>query len=66
MCVGSLVKVWGQMWAQHLEQQQSIETWRQGFLASSHPFSVDGRLLKTSPECITPKNAPSVSHSGGE
>ncbi|KAF1537575.1 hypothetical protein FQV20_0013663, partial [Eudyptula albosignata] len=64
MCVGSLVKVWGQMWAQQLEQQQSIETWRQGFLASSHPFSVDGRLLKTSPECITPKNAPSVSHSG--
>ncbi|KAF1417084.1 hypothetical protein FQV23_0016462, partial [Spheniscus humboldti] len=63
-CVGSLVKVWGQMWARQLEQQQSIETWRQGFLASSHPFSVDGRLLKTSPECVTPKNAPSVSHSG--
>ncbi|KFW67243.1 hypothetical protein AS28_11608, partial [Pygoscelis adeliae] len=64
MCLGSLVKVWGQMWARQLEQQQSIETWRQGFLASSHPFSVDGRVLKTSPECVTPKNAPSVSHSG--
>lgn len=65
-CVGSLVKVWGQVWARQPEQQQSIETWRQGFLASPHPISVDGRVLKTSPECITPKNALSVLHSGGE
>ncbi|KFP47207.1 hypothetical protein N323_06245, partial [Cathartes aura] len=63
-CVGSLVKVWGQVWARQPEQQQSIETWRQGFLASPHPISVDGRVLKTSPECITPKNALSVLHSG--
>ncbi|KFZ50930.1 hypothetical protein N321_01123, partial [Antrostomus carolinensis] len=63
-CVGSIVKVWGQVWARQSEQQQSIETWLQGFLASPHPFSVDGRVLKTSPECIAPKNAPSVSHSG--
>ncbi|XP_040446634.1 uncharacterized protein LOC121086673 [Falco naumanni] len=63
-CVGSLVEVWGQLWARQPEQQQSIKTWHQGFLASPHPFSVDGRVLKTSPECIAPKNAPSVSHSG--
>ncbi|KAM6078875.1 uncharacterized protein LJ206_008825 [Theristicus caerulescens] len=62
-CVGSLVKVWGQVWARQAEQQQSIESWRQGFLASPHPFSVDGRVLKTSPECIAPKNAPSMSRS---
>lgn len=60
------MKVWGQMWARQQEQQQSIETWHQGFMASPHPFSVDGRVLKTSPECIAPKNALSVSHSGGE
>ncbi|XP_065500927.1 uncharacterized protein LOC135994349 isoform X1 [Caloenas nicobarica] len=63
-CVGSLVKVWGQVWARQPEQQRSIETWLQGFLASPHPFSVDGRVLKNSPECVTPKNAPSVLHSG--
>ncbi|XP_074961961.1 uncharacterized protein LOC142062812 isoform X1 [Phalacrocorax aristotelis] len=62
-CVGSLVKVWGQVWARQPEQQQSIETWHQDFLASPHPFSVDGRVLKTSPNCVAPKNAPSVSHS---
>ncbi|KFV02029.1 hypothetical protein N340_11204, partial [Tauraco erythrolophus] len=63
-CVGSLVKVWGQVWARELEQQQSIKTWRQGLLASPHPFSVDGRVLETSPDCVAPKNAPSVSRSG--
>ncbi|XP_031981993.1 uncharacterized protein LOC116452021 isoform X1 [Corvus moneduloides] len=63
-CVGSLVKVWGQVWAQQPEQEQSIKTWLQGFLASPHPFSVDGRVLKTSPECVTPKNVPLVSHNG--
>ncbi|XP_054699285.1 uncharacterized protein LOC129213385 isoform X1 [Grus americana] len=63
-CVGSLVKVWGQVWARQPEQQQSIETWHQDFLASPHPFSVDGSVLKTSPECIAPKNPLSVSHSG--
>ncbi|XP_063270194.1 uncharacterized protein LOC134559406 [Prinia subflava] len=63
-CVGSLVKVWGQVWAQQPEQEQSIKTCLQGFLASSHPFSVDGRVLKTSPECVTPKNMPFTSHSG--
>ncbi|XP_068276378.1 uncharacterized protein [Nyctibius grandis] len=62
-CVDSLVKVWGQVWARQPEQQQSIEAWHQDFLANPHPFSVDGRVLKSSPECITPKNAPSVSHS---
>ncbi|XP_074697378.1 uncharacterized protein LOC141930445 isoform X1 [Strix aluco] len=60
-CTDSLVKVWGQVWARQPEQQQSIKTWHQGFLASPHPFSVDGRVLKTSPECIAPKNAPSMS-----
>lgn len=63
ICVDSLVKVWGQVWARQLEQQQSIETWCQGFLASPHTFSVDDRVVKTSPECIAPGNAPSVSHS---
>ncbi|XP_074014867.1 uncharacterized protein [Numenius arquata] len=63
-CMGSLVKIWGQVWAREPEQQQSIKTWRQGFMASPHPFSVDGRALKTSPECVAPKNVPSVSHSG--
>lgn len=66
ICVDSLVKVWGQVWARQLEQQQSIETWCQGFLASPHTFSVDDRVVKTSPECIAPGNAPSVSHSSGE
>ena len=66
MCMGSLVKVWGQVWARQLAQQRSIETWRQGFLTSPHSFSVDGRVLETSPECITPKNALSMSHNGGE
>lgn len=65
-CVGSLVKVWGKVWAQQPEQEQSIKTWLQGFLASPHPFSVDGRVLKTSPECVTPKNVPFVSHNGGK
>nr|XP_009937517.1 PREDICTED: uncharacterized protein LOC104333682 [Opisthocomus hoazin] len=64
MCMGSLVKVWGQVWARQLAQQRSIETWRQGFLTSPHSFSVDGRVLETSPECITPKNALSMSHNG--
>ncbi|XP_039416361.1 uncharacterized protein LOC104684914 isoform X2 [Corvus cornix cornix] len=63
-CVGSLVKVWGQVWAQQPEQEQSIKTWLQGFLANPHPFSVDGRVLKTSPECVAPKNVPLVSHNG--
>ncbi|XP_014814167.1 PREDICTED: uncharacterized protein LOC106897803 isoform X2 [Calidris pugnax] len=62
-CVDSLVKVWGQVWAREPEQQQSIKTWHQGFMASPHPFSVDGRVLKTSPECVAPKNVPSVLHS---
>ncbi|KAM6054679.1 uncharacterized protein VSU04_010845 isoform 2-T2 [Chlamydotis macqueenii] len=63
-CVGSLVKVWGQVWARQPEQQQAIESWRQGFLASPQLFSMDGSMLKTSPECVALKNAPSVLHSG--
>ncbi|XP_010009448.1 PREDICTED: uncharacterized protein LOC104403104 [Nestor notabilis] len=61
-CMGSLVKVWGQAWARQPEQQHSIETWCRGFLASPHPFTVDGSMLKTSPECIAPKGTPSMSH----
>lgn len=65
-CVGSLVKVWGQVWGVQPEQEQSIKTCLQGFLASPHPFSMDGRVLKTSPECVTSKNMPFLSHSGGK
>ncbi|XP_064376726.1 uncharacterized protein LOC112983371 [Dromaius novaehollandiae] len=57
-CVDSLVKVSGQVWARQPEQQQSITAWRQGFVASPHPFSVEGRVLKTSAECVTLRNAP--------
>ncbi|KAM9013920.1 uncharacterized protein PRD47_007652 [Ara ararauna] len=62
-CMGFLVKVWDQAWAPQPEQQHSIKTWCRGFLASPHPFAVDGSVLKTSPKCITPKATPSVSHS---
>nr|XP_013795383.1 PREDICTED: uncharacterized protein LOC106482364 isoform X1 [Apteryx mantelli mantelli]XP_013795384.1 PREDICTED: uncharacterized protein LOC106482364 isoform X2 [Apteryx mantelli mantelli] len=62
-CMDSLVKVSGQVWARLPEQQQSIIAWHQSFLASPHPFSVEGRVLKTSAECVTLKNAPSTSQS---
>lgn len=62
-CMGSLVTVWSQVWARQPEQQRSIETWCQGFLASPHPFTVDGSMLKTSPERVSPKATPSMSHS---
>ncbi|KAM6249820.1 uncharacterized protein LJ264_009628 isoform 1-T2 [Porphyrio hochstetteri] len=62
-CVDSLVKVWGQVWAQLPEQQQLIKTWHQDFMASPHPFAVEGRVLKTSPECVAPKNPLPKSHS---
>lgn len=65
-CMGFLVKVWDQAWAWQPEQQRSIETWCWGFLASPHPFAVDGSVLKTGPECIAPKATLSVSHSAGE
>ncbi|XP_068765233.1 uncharacterized protein [Struthio camelus] len=59
-CVDSLLKVSGQMWARLPEEQQSIIAWRQGFLASPHPFSVEGRMLKSSAECVALKSAPSM------
>lgn len=65
-CVNSVVKVSGRVRARLPVQQQSIESWRQGLLASPHPFSVDGRVLKTSPECIAPRSTPASSQSSCE
>uniref|UniRef100_A0A8B9IGK7 LTD domain-containing protein n=1 Tax=Anser cygnoides TaxID=8845 RepID=A0A8B9IGK7_ANSCY len=62
-CVNSVVKVSGRVRARLPMQQQSIESWRRGLLASPHPFSVDGRVLKTSPECIAPRSTPVSSQS---
>lgn len=65
-CVNSMVKVLGRVRARLPMQQQSIESWRRGLLASPHPFSVDGRVLKTSPECIAPRSTPVSSQSSCE
>lgn len=65
-CVNSVVKVSGRVHARQPVQQQSIESWRRGLLASPHPFSVDGRVLKTSPECIAPRSTPASSQSNCE
>eukprot|EP00075_Anas_platyrhynchos_P002907 XP_005025964.2 uncharacterized protein LOC101800187 [Anas platyrhynchos] len=62
-CVNSVVKVSGRVRARLPVQQQSIESWRRGLLTSPHPFSVDGRVLKTSPECIAPRSTPASSQS---
>lgn len=65
-CVNSVVKVSGRVRARLPVQQQSIESWRRGLLTSPHPFSVDGRVLKTSPECIAPRSTPASSQSSCE
>lgn len=63
MCVDSVVKISGRMHAPLPEQQQSMESWRQDLLASPHRFSVDGRVLETSPECIAQRSTPVSSQS---
>uniref|UniRef100_A0A8C8R789 LTD domain-containing protein n=1 Tax=Pelusios castaneus TaxID=367368 RepID=A0A8C8R789_9SAUR len=63
-CTDSMLQLSGQVWAKSLEQQHLILNWRRDFLASLHPFPVDGRVLKMNKECITPGNAVSTSHSG--
>ncbi|OXB72734.1 UNVERIFIED_CONTAM: hypothetical protein H355_009915 [Colinus virginianus] len=55
-CADSLVKISGQMRALWPEQKQFMESWRQDLLASPHQFSVDGRVLETSPECIAQRS----------
>lgn len=66
MCVDSVVKISGRMHAPLPEQQQSMESWRQDLLASPHRFSVDGRVLETSPECIAQRSTPVSSQSSCE
>ncbi|XP_053898659.1 uncharacterized protein LOC128844737 isoform X3 [Malaclemys terrapin pileata] len=63
-CTDSMLQLSGQVWAKSPEQQHLILNWHRDFAASPHPFSVDGRVLKTNKECVTPDNAVSASQNG--
>ncbi|CAM5087099.1 unnamed protein product [Natator depressus] len=63
-CTDSMLHLSGQVWAKSPEQQHLILNWHRDFTASPHPFSVDGRVLKTNKECVAPDNAVSTSQSG--
>ncbi|XP_042720358.1 uncharacterized protein LOC122176123 isoform X3 [Lagopus leucura] len=62
-CVDSVVKISGRMHVPLPEQQQPMESWRKDLLASPHRFSVDGRELETSPECMAQRSTPVSSQS---
>ncbi|XP_044835055.1 uncharacterized protein LOC123343767 isoform X3 [Mauremys mutica] len=63
-CTDSMLKLSGQVWAKSPEQQHLILNWHRDFAASPHPFSVDGRVLKTNKECVALDNAVSTSQNG--
>ncbi|KAG6922066.1 hypothetical protein G0U57_003950 [Chelydra serpentina] len=63
-CTDSILQLSGQVWAKSPEQQHLILNWHGDFAASPHPFSVDGRVLKTNKECVAPDNAVTTSQSG--
>ncbi|KGL85242.1 hypothetical protein N309_05564, partial [Tinamus guttatus] len=63
-CADGLVQVSGQVWARQPEQQRDIMAWHRGLLASPQPLSVEGRVLRSSAECSTWRNAPQMSPGG--
>ncbi|XP_006015640.1 uncharacterized protein LOC102373025 [Alligator sinensis] len=62
-CIGSILKLSGQVWARSLKQQHKISSWRKEFTSSPHPLSVDGSMLRTNVECATPKEPTSEASS---
>ncbi|XP_053132393.1 uncharacterized protein LOC128336551 isoform X2 [Hemicordylus capensis] len=56
-CLNSTLKLSGQVWAWSPEQLQFLGKWKANFSANSHPFPVDGRLLRANADCSSPSRA---------